>query len=76
MKKNYRGWKLVFANGVYTATKKGFVGLNANSRIGIERLIDAREFVEWREEACKAVTKANAFIQQLKQLTCENPQTN
>ena len=74
--KNYRGWKLVFSDGVYTATKRGFVGLNANSRIGIERLIDAREFVEWREEGCAAIEKANAFIQKLKQLGCEKPQTN
>ncbi len=76
MNKNYRGWKLEFADGVYTATKKGFVALKANSRIGVERLIDAREFVEWREKGCATIKKANDFIQKLKQLTCEKAETN
>ena len=76
MKKNYRGWKLVFNGVVYIATKKGFMDLMANNRVGIERLIDAREFVEWREQAIATVKKANQLIRKLKQLTCENAQTN
>jgi hypothetical protein len=44
--KNYRGWKLKLSGGFYIATKNGFVDLKANNRVGIERLIDAREFVE------------------------------
>lgn len=73
MKKNYRGWKLTFSNGVYTATKNGFVGLNADSRVGIERLIDAREYIEWQDEAIAIVKKANQLIRKLKQLACEAP---
>jgi hypothetical protein len=60
--KNYRGWKLVFSDGVYTATKKGRVPLRAESRVAIDRRIDAHEFVEWRDEFIAKVKQANEFI--------------
>ena len=74
--KTYRGWTLTFANGVYTAKKKDFVPLQAENRVGIERLIDAREFVEWQRVSAKAIKAANEFIRKLKQLACEKAETN
>jgi hypothetical protein len=76
MKKNYRGWKLVFTGVIYTATKKGFVPLGATDQVGIERLIDAREFVEWRNEGIAIIKRANAYIRKLNQLYGKNPETN
>ena len=76
MKKNYRGWTLVFNGVIYIATKKGFVPLEATNRVGIERLIDAREFVEWQATAKATIQQANSFIRKLKKLVHEHPQTN
>ena len=63
--KNYRGWKLTFADGVYTATKKGRVPLRAESRVAIDRRIDAREWIDFRDEFTAGIKKMNAFIKRL-----------
>jgi hypothetical protein len=76
MKKYYRGWTLVFNGVVYIASKKGCVPLDAPNRVEIERLIDAREFVEWKEQATATIQQANRFIRKLKKLTNEAPQFN
>ena len=85
MNKNYRGWKLEFAprqvgrsrvEGFFIATKRGFMDLKANNRVGIERVIDALELIGLRDEAIATIKKANQLIRKLKQLTCENPKTN
>jgi len=65
MKKTYRGWKLTFADGIYTATKKGKVALQSKSRVGIERMIDADEVVEWRKAYVADIKRANDFIKWL-----------
>lgn len=76
MKKNYRGWTLIFNGVIYIATKRGFAPLEATNRVGIERIIDAREFVEWRTQAIATIKQANRFISKLKKLVNEAPETN
>jgi hypothetical protein len=73
--KHYRGWEITFGTGAYIATKKGYAELAAHNRSGIERLIDAREFVEYgwnggrRPETRKSDEKSDPLIQVLRQLS-------
>ena len=55
MKKSYRGWKLTFNKGLYTATKAGRLPQQAYSRIGIERKVDTQETIKMLADACNCL---------------------